>query len=88
MFQDIEPMHLCDTYDGRQPDSGESQLEEYELSEAEWVDYGRLWDESGGISLPRDMAAHFRMERQKEFERILKIRLILLYSYRNMIQSP
>ncbi len=43
----------------------EIQLEEEELSLAEWVDYKDVPDDPEGLSLTREMMVHFRKSREK-----------------------
>ena len=47
-------------------EKAEIQLEEEELSLAEWVDYKDVPDDPEGLSLTREMMVHFRKSREKD----------------------
>ena len=47
-------------------EKAEIQLEEEELSLAEWVDYKAVPDDPEGLSLTREMMVHFRRSREKD----------------------
>lgn len=49
-------------------EKAEIQLEEEELSLAEWVDYKDVPDDPEGLSLTREMMVHFRKSREKDHQ--------------------
>lgn len=49
-------------------EKAEIQLEEEELSLAEWVDYKDVPDDPEGLSLTREMMVHFRESREKDHQ--------------------
>lgn len=49
-------------------EKAEIQLEEEELSLAEWVDYKDVPDDPEGLSLTREMMIHFRKSREKDHQ--------------------
>lgn len=49
-------------------EKAEIQLEEEELSLAEWVDYKDVPDDLEGLSLTREMMVHFRKSREKDHQ--------------------
>ena len=49
-------------------EKAEIQLEEEELSLAEWVDYKDVTDDPEGLSLTREMMVHFRKSREKDHQ--------------------
>ena len=49
-------------------EKAEIQLEEEELSLAEWVDYKDVPDDPEGLSLTREMMVHFRESRKKDHQ--------------------